>query len=208
VRSLPLAVLVALWSAGAVQAQTAGRVAIGANVSSKGGVDPRASGHTNPGFLFRVGHGKPGWGWKYGFNWYATDLEQRLDGSDRAFGELKVRPLMGGYGYTHLVGSVQVSANLLGGFAFTSFELQPSFDESYRQMLGVTSVRTHTSNALVTKPEISAWINMSRKIGLNINAGYLVARPTVTVSTTAGDDRQHVRADMFILKVGAVYTVF
>jgi hypothetical protein len=206
-RALCAAALILLPGA-SLSAQTTGRVAVGAHISSKSGVDDLSSGHTNLGFLFRLGNGKPGWGWKYGLNWYSTDLDQTLSGVEREFGELKVRPVMGGYGYTRLIGSVQVSANILGGYAFTSFEVRPSFDEAYRRMAGVQSLHTDPSNTFVLKPEISTWINVSRKIGININTGYMVARPTVTVSGAFGEDRRRVSADMFIFKVGAVYSIF
>jgi hypothetical protein len=207
-RHLTFVLALALFAPAGVDAQTEGRVAVGADISSKGGADRLASGHTDMGFLFRIGQAKPGWGWKYGLNWYATDLEQTLGGTEQAFGELKVRPLMGGYGYSRVAGPVQVSANLLAGYAFASFEVQPSYDEIYRRTLGVQSIHLDVSNPWVLKPEISTWINISRKIGLNVSTGYVIARPTVTVSSVRGVDTQHIRADMFILKVGAVYSVF
>jgi hypothetical protein len=36
----------------------------------------------------------------------------------------------------------------------------------------------------------------------------MIARPNLTVRTTLGEERQQVRADMFMLKVGVVYSVF
>jgi hypothetical protein len=41
-----------------------------------------------------------------------------------------------------------------------------------------------------------------------VNAGYMVARPHVTISSTLGTDRRRARADQFMLNVGMVYSVF
>ena len=38
--------------------------------------------------------------------------------------------------------------------------------------------------------------------------GYLIARPTVSVTTAAGTTRSHVRGDAFMLRLGAVYSLF
>jgi hypothetical protein len=194
--------------ASVASAQTEGAVAVGMNVSIARGPSGHAMGHTNPGFLWRFGHGRTGWGWQYGLSWYATDLQQAIGPSTTAFGELHVRPIMGGYGYTRRFTRTAVTAKLLGGYAFTSFELEPTFDDAYRRTLGARTISTDVSNTFVLKPEISAWVDLGRKIGLNLSAGYMIARPEVTVSSTLGDDPRRIRADMFMFKVGAVYSVF
>ena len=60
----------------------------------------------------------------------------------------------------------------------------------------------------MAKPEVCFWYDVNKKVGLNVTAGYIVARPNVTVSSTAGDDRRRVRADVFVVTVGAVYSIF
>ena len=58
------------------------------------------------------------------------------------------------------------------------------------------------------KPEIGFWYDCTRKVYVNVNAGYMVARPDVEVITAAGTDVRKARADQFILKVGIVYSIF
>jgi hypothetical protein len=60
----------------------------------------------------------------------------------------------------------------------------------------------------VLKPEIGAWYDVNTRIGVNVNFGYIMARPDVIVSGTARTDRRKVRADQFILKAGIVYSIF
>ena len=50
--------------------------------------------------------------------------------------------------------------------------------------------------------------DVSKKIGLHGSVGYMVARPQVTVSSTLGDDKRRVRADMWQLKIGMAYSIF
>ncbi len=65
-----------------------------------------------------------------------------------------------------------------------------------------------TSNTIVVKPELSLWRDLSEKMGLRASVGYMVARPQITVSSTAGVDKRRVNADMLMFKVGVVYSIF
>jgi hypothetical protein len=189
-------------------AQSGGTFAAGATVSSKHGLDAGTLGHANIGLLWRFEHGHDGWGWHYGLGWYSTDLEQPIGSQLAEFGELHVRPVLGGYGYSRRFGRTYVTGKIMGGYAFNSFELLPTFDDTYRRMLGAGTVTADVTNTFVVKPEISAWIDLSRKIGLNVSAAYSVARPRVEVSSTLGTDTRHIRADVMMFKVGAVYSIF
>jgi hypothetical protein len=189
-------------------AQSSGRVAVGVSLSPKRAPDETTQGGTGIGFLWRLGHGREGWGWKYGLNWYSADIDQTIAGRHHEFGHLRIRPIMAGYGYSHIIGPAKISANLLGGYAFNSFSMKPTFNDLYRSMRGAASVDARVSNTFVIKPEVSTWIDLSPKIGLNVSAGYMRARPSVTVTSTLGEDRRRIRADMFMFKVGAVYSIF
>src|SRR5207237_1549599 len=98
----------------------------GGNVTSHVPGEATAHGSSGVGLLWRFGHSSTGWGWTYGLNWFSTDLDRSIGGRDTELGELRVRPFMGGYGYTLVFGPAAVSANLLGGYAFTSFRLEPT----------------------------------------------------------------------------------
>ena len=189
-------------------AQSENVFAIGANLSIKGGTADGTDGHVNPGLLWRFGRGREGWGWQYGLSWYSADLSQPVGPATTSFGELHVRPFLGGYGYSRRFGRTLATASLLGGYAFNSFELQPTFDDRYRTTLGASTIRTDVSNAFVLKPEVQTWVDLSRKVGLNISLGYMIARPDVTVSSSLGRDTRAIRADVLMFKVGAVYSVF
>jgi hypothetical protein len=188
------------------------RFAIGAEfkvkTSDRASKEDYARGQLGPGLLWRFGTPKSGWGFHWGLNWYAVKLERPIGGTVTELGELHVRPLMAGYGYTHVVGRYSITADVLGGYAIGSIGLSDAAAAAYRGALGASSVTARATNTLVMKPEIGVWYDMTRRLYLNVNAGYMVARPGVTVDTPAGLDVRKARADQFILKAGIVYSLF
>lgn len=191
-----------------VRAQSEGRIAVGGNVTSKQTPQSGSHGSTGGGVLWRIGHGHDGWGWKYGLNWYSAELQRLIGGQNHEFGELNVRPFMGGYGYTRTIRHAKVSTNLLAGFALTSFSVRDAYAVEYRVQNAGNSLETDVSSAWVLKPEVSAWFDVTRKVGINVSAGYMVARPQLTITSTAGQDRRRLNADVIMIKAGVVYSIF
>jgi hypothetical protein len=189
-------------------AQTSNRFAVGANFNTAVAAAPDNTSASHVGFQWRLGHSEKGWGWKFGFNWYSTDIGARVVDSSVELGELHVRPIMVGYGYTHTVRRVSVSANLLAGYAFNKFSLDDRASAVYRVATGNQPVSSGAQNTIVIFPEVSMWRDINRKVGLNVSVGYMFARPDVSVETTGGTYRHSVRADTVRIKVGAVYSVF
>jgi len=207
----PRFVLVALlWSAFVTpaHAQSENRFAIGAEFGARLASTDDAHGRDIKGLLWRFGHGKEGFGFNWGLNWFAADIDRTVAGQTIELGELHVRPFMAGYGYTHNVGAFSITGALLGGFAFTSVSLAPEATDVYHDALGARSISGDAGAALTLRPEIGAWYDVSKKIGLHGSVGYMVARPQVTVSSTLGDDKRRVRADMWQLKIGMAYSIF
>jgi hypothetical protein len=202
-----LTTLVAVCST--AQAQSSGRMAVGVSISAKQGVARDTDGHINPAFVWRFGHGHDGWGWDFGLGWYAADLQRTVGGAEMEFGELHVRPLMAGYGYSKRISRrTTLSAKVLGGYSFNSFKVTPAYDQAFQQVHGTTTLGTDVSNTVVIRPEISSWIDLSRKFGVTLSTGYSIARPEVTVRTSSGTDSRRIRADMFTFRVGVVYSIF
>jgi hypothetical protein len=181
---------------------------VGGNVTSKQTPQSGSRGSTGLGFLWRIGHGRQGWGWKYGLNWYSAELQRPIGAEDREFGELNVRPFMGGYGYTHMVRGTKVSANVLGGFAFTSFSIRDDYSLAYSFNSRGASIDADVSKTWVLKPEVSAWFDVARKVGINASAGYMIARPQLKVTSALGREQTRLNADVVMIKIGAVYSIF
>ena len=167
-----------------------------------------ARGELGPGLLWRFGTSKNGWGFHWGLNWYAVKLERPIGGAVTELGQLHLRPIMAGYGYTRTNRSYAITADVLGGYAFGSMTLGDPAVAAYQRSFGGPTATARATNAVVLKPEIGVWYDMHRRMYLNVNAGYMFARPDVTVVTDAVADTRTARADQFILKVGVVYSIF
>ena len=188
------------------------RFALGAEfkvkTSDRASQEDYARGQLGPGLLWRFGTSKPGWGFHWGMNWYAVKLERPIGGNVTELGELHVRPVMAGYGYTYQIRRYAVTADVLGGYAIGNIKISDPASAAYQRTLGVSSAEANASNAVVLKPEIGVWYDVTRKLYFNVNAGYMMARPDVEIVTSAGVDKRKARADQFILKVGMVYSLF
>jgi hypothetical protein len=176
--------------------------------SDRASEEDYARGQLGPGLLWRFGSPKSGWGLHWGLNWYAVKLERPIGGSVIELGELHVRPLMAGYGYTHVIRRYAITADVLGGYAVGSIKISDPALAAYQRALGVSSADASATNTLVLKPEIGVWYDVNKKVYINVNAGYMFARPDVEIVTSAGTDVRKARADQFILKVGVVYSLF
>lgn len=176
--------------------------------SDRASQEDYAHGQLGPGLLWRFGTSKPGWGFHWGLNWYAVKLERPIGGDVTELGELHVRPVMAGYGYTHVFRRHSITADVLAGYAIGSIKISDPASAAYRRTLGVPSAEANASNAIVLKPEIGMWYDLTKKVMINVNAGYMMARPTIEIVTAASTDVRTARADQFIIKVGVVYSIF
>jgi hypothetical protein len=115
---------------------------------------------------------------------------------------------MAGYGYTYRIHRYVITADVLGGYGIGTIKISDPASAAYQRAQGVASAEANATNTVVLKPEIGAWYDVTRKLYINLNAGYMMARPDVEIVTTAGVDQRKARADQFIVKVGMVYSLF
>ena len=170
---------------------------------------PEAHGQDTFGMLWRFGHGKEGFGFNWGLNWYSADVDRTIGGGTVEFGELHLKPIMAGYGYTRSFGKkTTATAGLIGGIAFTSFSMTSPAHDAYVERLGARSIDVDSSTTWALRPGVGVWYDINRKIGLHVGVNYMMARPEVTVTSSLGADRRRVRADMFQLQAGLAYSVF
>jgi hypothetical protein len=109
-------------------AQIGNKLAVGATFSTQHAVNDSsvADGQHSLQFEWRIGHTRrSSWGWQLDlFNWFSADLRRDVGGTSMDLGELHVKPIMGGYGYTRLVNPrLAVTADFLAGYALSSFRL-------------------------------------------------------------------------------------
>src|SRR5262245_31208252 len=191
------------------RAQEHNSLAVGVSVTHRFATDARADPDDSVGLTFRWGHTDTGWGWQFGLNWFATNLERQIGNRVVQFGELKVRPVLVGYGYTKAFSErVSVTAELVGGLAVTTFELAPEADDALHA-LAAQSVRVSTGLLTpVLRPQVDMWYDLNRKFGLRFGGGYVMARPKVTLSTSISHESERVKTDAFAIGAGVVYRLF
>lgn len=204
--------ILAAATAAPARAQTESRLALGANflvaASDHASTQDRAHAVFTVEPLWRFGDFEPGWGPHFGLDWYAVDIERPVGGTATTLGQVHIRPIMGGYGYTWMRGSNTLSANVLAGYAFSSMSRDDGLEAAYQARTGAAVRDVDASNTFVVRPEIDLWHDINRLFGLNVNIGYIVARPDVTITTTTGVDKRTARTDQFQVRVGLVYSIF
>src|SRR5262245_24772595 len=172
-----IALLTVLQISAPAYAQSDGVLAVGAEWGLRGAVDRNATGSQVIGFTWRFGRPEEGWSWDWALNWFGTDVQHSISGTPVALGELRVHPLMAGYGYTHAIGRFSIRGAVFGGYAWNSFSLDPAATELYRRQAGTNSVSSSASdsvsssvsNTWVVKPEFRLRYDVSRRVGLNVS---------------------------------------
>ncbi|HKB12695.1 MAG TPA: hypothetical protein VKD69_18660 [Vicinamibacterales bacterium] len=209
---VPFVLAIAIAGALPAHAQTETRLALGADfliaASDHASTQDRAQHVFTVEPLWRFGDFEPGWGPHFGLDWYAVDIERPVGGVPTTLGQVHIRPIMGGYGYTWVRGKNTISANMLAGYAFASMSLADGTAAAYQSRLGVGVNDADASNTFVVRPELDFWHDINNLFGLNVNVGYIVARPDVTIETSSGFDKRTARADQFQVRIGLVYSIF
>lgn len=203
-----LSLVASLAIATTARAQDENRIAVGINYTGRVADAPSTRASRGIGIAWRLGHSSTGWGLATGLGWFAADINQPVGGLTTEMGELHVRPFMAGYGYTYSFGRTAISAELLGGFAFVSFDQAPGVGDAFRDRLGARAVELRASNALVLRPQTSVWFDVSKKIGVNVGIGYAIARPRLTMRSSLGEESHRLRADTLVMSAGIVYKIF
>ena len=208
-RVWPIVVAVILLPVGDALAQTDSRLAIGGSLTMRAASSSETSGSVTAGFEWRLGYATPGWGWQNSiFSWFDSGVQGSIGSATVDLGNLRVRPIMAGYGYTWVRGRAAITADLVGGYSFNSFKLDPEAIQEYARARGATGIDAEGTNAFALKPEVQLWYDINSRFGLKLNGGYLIARPSVVITSSLGEDVRPVRADTFLITAGLVYSLF
>jgi hypothetical protein len=208
-RVLPATTALILLFVTQARAQTDSRLAIGGSITARAASSSESGGSASVGFEWRLGHTKPGWGVENSvFGWFDTEVLGTIGPGTVQLGNMRIRPIMAGYGYTWVRGRAAITGDLVGGYSFNSLKLDSSAVQEYSRRLGATRIDAEATNAFALKPEIQVWYDLNSRFGLKIDGGYLIARPSVVITSSLGEDVHHIRADTFLVTVGLVYSLF
>jgi hypothetical protein len=197
----------ALTGAQPASAQSGKTIALGGGVAHYRPVADDAHASTGFAFVYRLGRPE-GWRPAIGLNWFNTKFDTRVAGDEVGLGELRVRPIMGGYGYTVRRGRLAATGSAVGGVAFNSFKEADAVRLAYAQLLDRTLLRISAGNSLAARGEISLWWDLNERLGLLGVVGYVVARPTISIVSDTGTEERRLKADSVKLQIGIAYGIF
>jgi len=185
-------------------ANTAKRAGIG---GSFGGIFPLDDDVT-VGQAYGVNFGlapAPGFGPTIGFGWYTGDLTLSGITGNTEVGDLRVRPLMAGVGYTWVRGKLATGVSINAGISFNSIKL----NDQYRNFFGPgTEVRVDASNSFAARPQLRFEYAVARKVGVYTSLGYFFTEFNNVVETPIGRFENEWDASSFNIFVGAMVYPF
>ena len=148
-----------------------------------------------------------GWGVAGAFNWYDTDVDGAFAGVNGDLGELRIKPFMGGIGYTLRHGRVRTTFSLVGGPAWNRLKIRDEVRTAFAAA-GRDIDDTRDVASLAIRPGAGVSIRVAPRLDLTGFGGYLFNRPKFTVPTPSGDARNEWNSDAVVLSVGMVVAIF
>ena len=184
------------------------------NIAKRAGIGGSAGGifpfddDVSVGSAFGVNAGlapAPGFGPTIGFGWYTGDLTLSGISGDREVGDLRVRPLMAGVGYTWVKGKLATGVSINAGISFNSIKL----NDQYRNFFGPgTEVSIDASNSFAARPQLRFEYAVARKVGIYTSLGYFFTKFNNVIETPVGRLENEWDASSFNIFVGAMVYPF
>ena len=180
------------------------RVGVGGSVGGIFPVDDDVKVGRAFGFNFGLAP-EHGLGVTMGFGWYTADLTLAGVSGDAEVGDLRVKPLMAGVGYTWLMGKVATGVSINAGVSFNSIRL----NDQYRTFFGPgTEVRVDASNSFAARPQFRVEYAVARKVGVYTSVGYFYTEFDNVIETPRGRFENEWDASSFNVFVGAMVYPF
>ena len=192
---------------GATSRSRTWRVGVGAAVARFEPAHDNQSGSVRIQPLLRVGWQRRGIVPAIEFNWFSTDVKQTIGDRATLAGPLRVRPIMAGIGYRRGAGPLTTGVSLVGGYAFNGFTLNEQARAAYRDRLGLEPTSFKVSNSLALAAAVSLTYDVVPRVTLVGSAGFLVARPHVTIVISGARQTATWNADAIVLKLGVAFRV-
>ena len=117
---------------------------------------------------------------------------------------IRMRPLMGGVGYTFVSGAgrLHTTLSVVAGPSWNTLSLSAPL----RDQFGAEEDTDAWSFAV--RPGVGVTYGLTSHFGLTGFGGFLVNRPNFKVGTSSGEIEKKFTADAFALSAGVVFTFF
>jgi hypothetical protein len=183
-----------------------GRFLVGVNLTHGLTPDDDVGSRWSVSPFFRNTPRRVGWGPSFGLNWFTGDLAVSIDGKRTTIGEVKVRPVMAGVGYTIGGGRTRTTVSLVGGYAFSDATVTAALPAG-------TTASIAIDDSWVVRPNIGVTFAVTRRLALVGSVGYIYTNPTVTVNVTqpgraAANVSGTYRSDYVNITVGTAVSIF
>ncbi|MXW36073.1 MAG: BON domain-containing protein, partial [Chloroflexi bacterium] len=115
-------------------------------------------------------------------------------GTQTALAAVRLRPVMAGLNYNLVRRRVTVGAGVVAGYAFNSLNVETARAGPGRAIA--------VTNSFVVQPKVDVWFDVTRRVGLTLQAGYLVSRPKVTFGSDDVVTTERVRVNTVVVSAG------
>jgi hypothetical protein len=133
-----------------------------------------------------------------GFDWFQADLESI--GQETPLTRVHVKPVMAGLGYTVAADRLSFTPSLVGGVAFNSLTVTSTG--------AIDGLPIEIGNSLVWRVGASAWYDLSRRVALNVSAGYLRTGLRVTIVEDGRLAKHRISGNTTLVHAGLAYRLF
>ena len=115
-----------------------------------------------------------------------------------------MRALLVGFGHTKRVKRFTTSANVSAGYSFNHLTVDSGVGPAFIGS-GVSVLDVHVRDSGILKPEVAAWYDVFKHMGVGVAVAYLVSRPQEVMVTAAGSQTRRLRADTLELTAGVTF---
>jgi opacity protein-like surface antigen len=129
-------------------------------------------------------------------DWFKTDVRADVGTADVHIGKLRSIPVLVGAGPSYRHGRVKVGVAIVAGPSFNHFTADNT----------TTSIKV--KNSVVVRPDTGIWYDVSSRLGLHANVGYVYNRPTADTSTGGSTTSEKWKTDHVNFSVGFAIGVF
>jgi len=174
-----------------------GLLAVGASVAWSNPWSASLKDRLALGPLIKLGSAA-GFGPAIGFDWYQAEGRAPEDSAET---RIRIKPIMGGVGYTWRGSRVSISPSIVAGYAFNSVSISGTTP-------AVTALAVDIGNSFAWRVGASAWFDLTERVALNVSAGRLMTGLRLTVLEDGRLDRRDASGDTTILRAGLAYRIF
>ena len=133
------------------------------------------------------------------FNWTNTGIETGPEGRP-GLAAIGLRPVMGGVELGTVRGRFWAGASVVAGYSFNKLSVDTARVGPGRAIA--------VGNSFVWRPGAAVWIDVTRRIGINVFGGYLFTSPKVTFASDTSIATERVDASSAVVSVGLAYWIF